>query len=272
MPLFFRSAGRPLFAVHHLPAVARPDAPVLVHCHGLGAEQMVSYRTEVLAARAAAARGWPVLRFHARGHGDSAGDAATATLDDLVDDALAAADEARRRSGAARVVWLGVRFGALVAAKALARRRDTAGLVLWEPVLQPADYFHGMLRGLLFSQLASGRRPTRTVDELLASVVRDGPVDVNGYELHAPMLESSRGVELPALLAAHAAPTLVAQLQRRPKLADGPGRLVAALEAQGCAVAVRRYEEEPGWHFLRNPAWQSPALAHDTAGWLDALA
>ena len=128
-PAFFESAGRPLYSVFH-PA-ARPGAPVVVHVHGYGVEQMALYRAEVQMARTAAAAGFPVLRVHLRGHGDSSGDFADVTLDGMVEDAMASADEAKRRSGTATVVWLGVRIGGLVAAEAMGRRSDAAGLALF---------------------------------------------------------------------------------------------------------------------------------------------
>src|SRR5690349_3963328 len=83
-PFFFAVQGIPVYAVLHAAAVARAGAPVVVHVHGLGVEQITLYRQEVLAARAAAALGYPVFRYHARGHGDSAGASADVTRASLV--------------------------------------------------------------------------------------------------------------------------------------------------------------------------------------------
>src|SRR5262245_44836634 len=190
IPFFFSSGDRPLYAVYHAPVPGRAGAPAVVHCHSLGVEQVTCYRAEVLCARAAAAAGFPVLRYHARGHGDSAGDFAAVTLESLTQDALAAAGEVLRRSGAEQVVWVGVRFGALVAAAALERGPRAAGLALWEPVHAPLDYFRGQLRGLLYSQVAEGKKPSATVDDLLAEMEREGQVDVHGYYLHRTLAAS----------------------------------------------------------------------------------
>ncbi len=271
-PLFLTSGERPLYAVYHAPARARPGAPVVVHCHGLGVEQVTGYRVEVLSARSAAAAGFPVLRFHARGHGDSGGDFAAVTLERLVEDALAAAAEAARRSGADRVVWLGVRFGALVAAGALERGPRAAGLVLWEPVHRPMDYFRSQLRGLLYSQVAGGKRPSATVDELLALLARAGHVDVHGYYLHQALVESARAETLESRLAAWRGPTLIAQVEARPGLSSANTALAESLAARGAPVATFRLPEEPGWQFLSNPAWEGAPLVARTAEWLDALA
>lgn len=271
-PFFFESGERPCYAVLHSPARVRAEAPVVVHVHGLGVEQLTLYRQEVLVARAAAALGFPVMRFHARGHGDSAGDASAVTLGSLTEDANAAADEARRRTGATGVVWLGVRFGALVAAMAGAARTDTAGLVLWEPVLQPLEFFRAQLRYLLFSRIAGGVRPDATADELLAKARAGGEVDVNGYQLHRTILESSDGASLTAALAAWRAPVLLAQVQQRAKLAPANEALTTALRERGVAVSVTQVREEPGYQNLSNPAWECPALTQAIAEWLDALA
>ena len=271
-PLFFEHAGRPLFAVHHAPAPGRPESPLVVACHSLGVEHLTVYRNEVLAARAAAAAGYPVIRYHSRGHGDSAGDFADVTLEGLVEDALAAAREGLRRSGDRDVVWLGVRFGALVAARALARGPGARGLALWEPVHDPDDYFRGLLRGLLYSKVAKGERPGETADQLLERVMREGRVDVHGYYLYRTLVASAAGADLERGLEAWRGPTLIAQIQARPRLAPAHARLVAALEHRGVVPTVIRVGEEPGWHFIANPAWESPGLVQGTAEWLRAVA
>ena len=271
-PVFFTSGNRPLYAVHHSPRVLRRDAPVLVHCHSLGVEQLTVYRAEVLLARAAADLGFPVLRWHARGHGDSAGDFADVTLESLTEDALAAAAEARARSGASRIVWLGVRFGSLVAARAAQQAPGSAGLALWEPVHAGLDYFRAHLRGWLFSQVAAGRRPGATADQLLEGVLLDGRVDVHGYYLHRAIFESARGESLPARLEAWSGPTLIAQIQARPRLSPANEALATALRQRGASVTTLAVAEEPGWQFMANPAWECPALVRKTVEWLDAVA
>lgn len=266
--------GLPVYAVLHAAAPGRAGAPVVVHVHGLGVEQITLYRQEVLAARSAAAAGFPVLRWHARGHGDSAGASADVTLGTLVEDARAAADEAKRRTGRSRVVWLGVRLGALVAALAGgpgSGRDDAAGLVLWEPVSNPAEFFRQQLRMLLFSQVAGGRKPDATVDQLLARLEAEGSLDVFGYTLRRSLVRSFEGVSLAAALAGTRAPVLLAQVQPRARLSPAHAQLVEALGG-GAAVTTAVIQEEPGYQLMSNPAWQSDALTRVTSEWLDALA
>ncbi|MFI5372270.1 MAG: serine aminopeptidase domain-containing protein, partial [Candidatus Eisenbacteria bacterium] len=270
-PFFFEAHDRPLYAVHHAPRRGRPGAPGVVVVTGLGVEQLTVYRNNVRVARALAELGFPVLHYHPRGHGDSAGDWAEVTHDRLVEDARAAGAELLRRSGAGRLAWLGVRFGALAAAAALDPERDVA-LALWEPVHQPLDYFRSWLRGLLYSQVSRGERPSATVEELLERVERDGHVDVHGYHLHRALLASARDRELAGALTTWHRPTLLAQIQSRARLSDPHAALVARLERQGSRVETALVRVDPGWHFIANPAWEDDDLVRRTAEWLDAVA
>jgi pimeloyl-ACP methyl ester carboxylesterase len=245
---------------------------VVVHVHGLGVEQITTYRAEVLSARALAAAGHPVFRFHARGHGDSSGDFSAVTLDTLVEDAGVAAGEALRLSGAGRVVWLGVRFGALVAARLVAGRDDAAGLALWEPVHNGHDYFRGMLRAMLFSQVAAGVRPDRTADQLLADVEERGSVDVHGYYLHRAVVRSARDAKLGEALSAWSGPTFLSQFQGRRALSAPNEGLLGSLHGRGAETQHFLHREDLGWHYTQNPAWECPPLVAATREWIDALA
>lgn len=285
--------GSPVYAVFHAAVPGRPEAPVVVHVHALGVEQITLYRQEVLAARAAAARGFPVLRYHSRGHGDSSGSSADVTLASLVADARAAADEALRRGGRTRVLWLGVRLGALVAALAggpTSGRSDAAGFVLWEPAGKPADFFRQQLRTLLFSRVAGGHKPEATVDQLLQRIDQEGSVDVLGYSLQRSLVKSFEGASLESALAGCGLPVLIAQVQARAKLAPPHAALAQALSEPGAgagaeggagaaasprrrsAVTTALVHDEPGYQLMSNPAWSSDALTQLTMEWLDALA
>jgi len=271
-PFFLTSAGTPVYAVLHAPAAPGPDPLLVVHCHSVGVEHVTLYRSEVRAARAAAAAGAFALRYHARGHGDSGGSTADVTFERLVEDALAAAAAGRERCGARRVAWAGARYGALVAAAAAARVPGAAGLALWEPAASGPDHFRGALRAYLFSLVAEGVRPGETVDDLLARVERDGWVDVRGYALHRALVASSAGLTLEALLPDPAPPALLVQIQSRPRLSPAHERLVAALEARGAMVRTACVPEEAAFHYMANPAWESAALAASHGEWVRGLA
>lgn len=105
-------------------------ATVVVIAGSVGFEMLTTQRFLRLAADVLAARGLAVLRFDWTGSGDSLGD--TLDLDSCRDDLDAAIATARAMTGADRVVLVGLRFGALLAA-ARAAAGDIAELVLLAP-------------------------------------------------------------------------------------------------------------------------------------------
>lgn len=271
-PFFFEVGERPVYAVFHAAGRERAGARAVVLCSSLGVEQLTCYRNEVLLARSLASLGFPVLRYHPRGHGDSAGDWADVTLDRLVEDAGAASRVVRERSGLAGLAFVGVRFGALAAAGAAVAGDATAPLALWEPVQRADDYFRAWLRGVLFSAVAHGEKPKESVDEFLARLDREGAVDVHGYHLHRALYRSGAGRTLTAMLEGWKSRALIVQIQGRTRLATPHAACAEALAARGATVETALVHEEQGWHFLQNPAWESPALVGRTVEWFDALA
>lgn len=271
-PLFFASHGCPLYGlVCAARSARRSGAPALVACHGVGPEHMSTSRILVLAARRAATLGIPGVAYHSRGHGDSAGDFADVTLESLTEDALCAADCVRKMTGASHVIWLGIRFGAMVAAQAARRSPDSVGLALWEPIHRGQDYLLQLVRGLLFSAAARGQNLGVTAKEILDRVAREGRVDVNATYLHQKFYESARASDLSKILEGWSGPTLIAQIQARPKLSGENQALLGRLQQGGAEVRAVQIKEEPGWQFWRDP-WVSTSLLDETGAWFNAVA
>lgn len=126
---WFGSPGRPLFGWLYLPERA---AAGVVLCPPIGREELIVHPSLRLLAERLAAEQVAALRFDYTGTGDSSGDPdALPGIGTWIDDVREAV-AALRRAGVPRVVLLGMRTGALLAARA-ARRVDVAGLVLWDP-------------------------------------------------------------------------------------------------------------------------------------------
>lgn len=133
-PSFFDANGRRLFACLHLPVSARARAQAVVICNPLGPEYERGHRAlRQLAGRLAGA-GFAALRFDYAGTGDSAGSCDDVPVEAWIDDVAAAIAFAKRQTRTARVMLVGVRFGALLAARATRGRDDCDGLVLWRPL------------------------------------------------------------------------------------------------------------------------------------------
>jgi hypothetical protein len=177
-------------------------------------------------------------------------------------------------SGSDKIVWIGLRFGALVAAAAAQRFSSSVGLGLWEPIHEGRDYFVELIRGLLFSATARGLKPpVGSTNEMLATLERDGSADVLGSEIHAKFYRGVRSVSLAQLLKTWNRQTFVAQVQPRVRFTPKSSTLIADLEARGVATRTLMIREEPGWQFpmWRQP-WVSEELLSHTGAWLDAVA
>jgi alpha/beta superfamily hydrolase len=136
---YFGGGARSLFGVLHEPS-GGGDEGAVVMCAPLWREGIRAHRVLRQLGVRLAKQGHPVLRFDYSGAGDSAGESVQGDVSAWLDDVAAAIDEVRRRSRAAQVTLLGLRFGATLAALAAARRDDVERLVLWEPVRSGAEY------------------------------------------------------------------------------------------------------------------------------------
>jgi pimeloyl-ACP methyl ester carboxylesterase len=272
-PLHFTSGGRPLYGVFHPAATPSCEDRVLIFCHSLGIEHMVTQRMQVLGARLAAKAGFAAFRYDARAYGDSAGDPENLTLADLVQDACVAADCARELSGASRLIWLGVRFGCFIAAEAIARRNDAAALALWEPLHHGEDFFRAALRAMFFCELAEGKRPAATVDDLLKKLQAGGVLPVVGTYIHYSLYHTAHAADLSHSLQNWSGNTLIAQVQHRPTLSQKNERLRSEIQQRGGKVTIALIGQEPPWSMLplSYPQWTSESLLDNTKEWLCEL-
>lgn len=142
---FFGPADGQLFGALHRPASTRADTGVVL-CYPIGQEYMRIHRSYVELARALAAAGLPTMRFDYYGCGDSAGESTAGDLERWVRDAGSAVDELRAATGVRNVHLVGARVGANLAMRACASRDEIAGLVLWEPVVNGAEYVAALRR------------------------------------------------------------------------------------------------------------------------------
>jgi len=262
---FFESDGRPLYGVSYLPE--HPAAHVAIFCNGFS-ENHCEGRAEAIAARIIAAKGCSAFVYHPRAHGDSAGDLEDLTFVDLVEDAVNAANYARALSGASQIVWVGIRFGALVAAHAISRIADTIGLALWEPALNAHDYLTKAMRHVLYYEMSLGERPSKTVDQMTEQLKRGDKISLLGFDLYRKFFDSADGADLLDALQPWSGPTLIAQFQNHSRLSRGHSQLRETLVGRGLKVRALLHRGEAG----SDPWWTPEEIARQTGDWLDELA
>jgi pimeloyl-ACP methyl ester carboxylesterase len=265
---FLETSGPRLFCCVDLPEGAA-HAGVVV-CPPLHAEAITSYRREVLLARALASAGLAACRFHYRGTGNSQGEPRAVTFDSMLADARAAAAHLRRRAGCELLGLVGTRYGALVAAAAVA----DAPVVLWDPVADPGRYFRETFRARLIHDLRRGGPGQGGLQGLLEELRRDGSVDLLGYEVTRDLYDSSLRVSLGQLLGSAGRPALVLQLSTDDELRVEYRELLAAWTGADVPVAAEIVPEDPSWWFWEE-TWEpeegrpgTRALVDGSVAWL----
>ena len=136
-PRYFGPEERALFGwLHRAPDdVASRDVGVVI-CRPLGYEGLCSHRSMLHFAAAAAAAGFPALRFDYDGTGDSAGGAIGSHRREAWEASVEAAIcELQRATGVTKVCLLGARIGAAIAARHALMRTDVVGLAVIAPVI-----------------------------------------------------------------------------------------------------------------------------------------
>jgi pimeloyl-ACP methyl ester carboxylesterase len=144
-PFFFGPTGASLFGIYHPPTATPVHPRAVLLCNPFGQEAVRTHRIYRVLATRLAKLGFPVLRFDYYGTGDSAGDSSEGNQAQWVEDIITAHQQALTASGAARVSWVGLRYGATL--MALAAERGATGLadlVLWDPVVDGAAYLRDL--------------------------------------------------------------------------------------------------------------------------------
>ena len=134
-PFFFGRKGA--FACYH-PSVDPGSTKLLVVCPPFFDEYRRCYRALSELANACAAAGVHVLRVDYFGTGDAQGLLLEATVQDWIEDVDCAVEEGLSLTGADRVILLGVRFGATIAAQC--QHQSIERYIFWDPIETGEQY------------------------------------------------------------------------------------------------------------------------------------
>ena len=185
---FFGASEAPLFGCYHAPrksAEAKPpgrrNIAVLI-CPPVGHEYFRCHWSLRRLAAQLARKGFPVLRFDYFGVGDSAGNLAEIeSLDVWTDNIIQARQNLTDESGARDVIFLGVRLGGNLAARALQAKSGNSisngdSLLQWDPLLD-GDGYLSALRNMQTAMLDLWYCPVENqtasnCEELLGSIYR----------------------------------------------------------------------------------------------------
>ncbi len=232
----------------------------VVVCSPLHMEANRTYRREHLLGWALARVGIPVQRFHYGGFGHSDGDPLAVGLDTLVDDTRWAADRLRSTTGVTHVTFLGIRLGAIVAAKA-ARDLPGSGLVLWEPVLDIDRYLHEVFRAFRLRGMRQGDVSGANAAELNDRLESASSIDVLGYDVTQRLRLSFAGSGLDDVLPDDPRRILVVQLGSKQTVRRETAALVERWHTRGHDVTATAVVDQTGWWFGSSARGGSVAVA-----------
>jgi alpha/beta superfamily hydrolase len=262
--LFGGPAAR--FGCRHVPG-ARPEhgstpAAVLV-CSSVGPGAAATYGAEARLGRALAGAGLVAQRFHYRGTGASDGSPRAVDFAMLVDDARAALDLVRRRTGAERVGLVGVRLGALVAAR-LASTLGDAPVALWAPVVEPGRFVEQAVRARRVALAARSAAPADA--EVVAPDLFDMPLagDLVGGAAVCDLADELGGRPREVLVVRTAVDAAVDAAH------DPLDVLAAQWRARGLGVETASLPCEGERDGVPVPQRPADALVEHTAAWLAA--
>lgn len=192
-PHFFGPTERKNFSIVHWPERSL-DAGVVL-CPPLGYELVSAHHGLRELGVRLSELGYPVIRFDYAGTGNSIGDPPDTDPVQCWLETIRAAVEVLRSAGVKRIVVVGLRFGATLAAREIESLDDVVGLVLWDPVLSGRKYARSL-------QLLSAASADSTGDGP-PTVVRVGGVDYSPAlmsELRTQKVDLT-GLPLPTLVA-----------------------------------------------------------------------
>jgi pimeloyl-ACP methyl ester carboxylesterase len=197
---YFGTESHRLYGV--VPEAVDSAPTALVFCPPFAEEMVTTYARFASWGKHLEAEGFPVVRFHPFGTGESGGSFGDFTLASAVDDACNAAELARQRVSPARLGFFGLRLGATIAMLA-ACKQPVDLLVLWSPVTNTAQYMRELFRGQLAKEMVHQgvTRVQRNTQDMIAELETERPVDLMGYEfspqLYREMASAGRWPETP---------------------------------------------------------------------------
>lgn len=197
----FGPAGRQCCGTYR-PANTRealsPKVPVLL-CPPYGQEAIRTQRLFRALGDRLGAKGHAVLRFDFFGTGDADGSDTDGSMAEWADNVVTAHEALQSLSGQSNVVWVGLRLGATLAARASALAKQAPGkLVLWDPVCDGKAYLQELLDSSDRNLNDSLAQRWTQLKPRLDRAWGPGPAQASGFELGETLLTEFRSLDVQA--------------------------------------------------------------------------
>ena len=254
--------------------LARPlgsPRPVgFVICHSFAMEQIHLTRFDAFMARTLAAAGFPVLRFHGQGYGDSERDMSDIGLSSHLAEGTDAVALMAAQDDVHEVGIMGARLGGMVAAL-VADAQNLPYLALWDPVVAGAQYMRDFLRSQLVhkmvqdaAQAGLGRASDESPGSEHGSGIGDprrqletvGRADIKGFPLTRQAFDDLSAVNLAKDIQRFRGKSLVLALSRAERMSPSLTKLETRLQELGgectAQVVIDKSASQFGQHHHSN--------------------
>ncbi len=256
-PFFFDADPGTRFSLYHAPAPQALAQGAILYAHPFAEELNHSRRMATLQARRFAAMGFAVLQLDLFGCGDSCGDFNAARWELWKRDLATARAWLADRCAGPMYVW-GVRLGGLLALD-FATGAEVDGLILWHPFMQGRSCINQFLR----QRLAGDTSAARSVAQLRAELLTRGTLEVNGYELVAPLVQAIDACDAARLILPPCPVHWFASATPAPaRLAASAARLAERWAQHGTTLHFHAVEGVPFW---TGASLECPALLQATS-------
>ncbi len=191
------SQNSPLFLAHYIPEIGNSASSkkAVVFVPPFAEELNRSKRMFVLCARQLASAGVESVCFDYVGTGDSHGDWGSFDLADWEANLIGVC-EYLHDLGVKDISLVALRFGALVAANVIAAGDIRVNkCVFWDPVENGEVYIRQLIRLKIAAAMAEQAQKISTKD-VLASIEEHGFVEIAGYSLTGPLIDSIKATKL----------------------------------------------------------------------------
>ncbi len=198
-PFFFDAEPGTRFSLYHAPAPQVAPRGAILYVHPFAEELNRSRRMASQMARRFAAMGFAVLQIDLFGCGDSCGDFNAARWELWKRDLATARAWLAERSTGPMYLW-GLRLGGLLALD-YAAGAPVDGIILWQPFLNGRTCINQFLRqrGAGPDGGTCAGEPAPTSSALRAQLVARGVLEIDGYELAAPLAQAIDACDAAAL-------------------------------------------------------------------------
>ena len=241
-PFFFDADPGTRFSLYHAPAPHLAPRGAILYIHPFAEELNRTRRMASLQARRFAALGYAVLQIDLFGCGDSCGDFNAARWELWKRDLATARDWLAERSVGPMHVW-GLRLGGLLALD-FAASTHVDGIILWQPFLHGRTCINQFLR----QGLGADPDGPHTTAALRTALLIRGAIEVNGYELAAPLAQAIDACAAASLVLPACPVHWFALGAPSPaRVAASAARLTALWAPHGATVHFHAYDGVPFW-------------------------